>query len=94
MLYFDVVVRTGEPSILKEVRKWCQAKRIAQRVTEASPTLAYIVINLDERFKTEHLSHWVVTGGGGDRQLRRVQSGPEKSRIDRMFLPPQIQVSS
>lgn len=62
MLYFDVVVMTGEPSILKRVRKWCKAKRIAQRVIEASPTLAYIVINLDDRLKTDRLSYWVVIG--------------------------------
>lgn len=65
------------------------AEGLAQGALMLAPTLAYIHVTICDN------SYWtVVVEEEGGKQLRRVQSESEISRIKQMFLPPQIQVRS
>lgn len=70
-----------------EPMDFIHAEGLAQGALIAAPTLAYIHISICGN------SYWtVVIEEKGEKQLRRVESESEISRMYQMFLPPQIQV--
>lgn len=92
MLVITINTRTARPE--NEGQDfWFQAELVAQRATTDIPTLKYV--KLDIRLRPDLLSYWTVTRDESEKQLHRVQSDPEISQIDQMFLPvSQLKVSS
>ena len=71
-----------------------EPERIARTIMLAAPKLTYMKLIVDlYEIKPSQTSYWAVDGDGEDRQLREIKSSSEISGINRMFLPPQIQVS-
>ncbi|KAF7798874.1 hypothetical protein EIP86_010102 [Pleurotus ostreatoroseus] len=64
-------------------------EEFARRAMVAAPTLAYIAIHVFAGSCPK--TYWTVTGEGSDKRLCEVQSSSEKSQIDQMLLPTQIQ---
>lgn len=92
MVNCDISVRISDVYALQGLRDQLEANQVAQRAMSSAPALTYIQLSI--YIHSFHESCWAVVRDGNKKDLRKVRSEAEISRINRMFLPPQIQVSS
>ncbi|KAF7791016.1 hypothetical protein EIP86_001975 [Pleurotus ostreatoroseus] len=97
MLFCDIsVVKTHKHIRLDDF----DSERIARRIMLAAPKVSHIklIFEIEENIiyglddpQPSHTSYWAVDGDGDEKQLRELKHSSEMSRVDRMFLPAQIQ---
>ncbi|KAF7791021.1 hypothetical protein EIP86_001980 [Pleurotus ostreatoroseus] len=94
MLSCEIEVNCGRPELLEYLRSNFDPTKIAEGAMSAGPTLAFIKIKVVIRYGSQAESYWVVNKNGDERYLQQVHSPLEVSRINRLFLPAQVQNKS